>query len=248
MTNAESIMLDVLEEHAGPETQVDAAGCLNAPFGKFKALPGAKVRKAGLDFIARLCNEAELICEFPAHPSVGRSWQNPWDVKINGATFAVKASTEHANGRFQFNHIQPDRSYEAVLCLGIASDVVLFDAWPKADVVKEAMGETIAIDQISTPRTLRKHRAELRPIEEFEGYIKSLTESLVSRRYRLAPKTERRKIDLLVHLGLHEIPDHGKSLRETMMEVSHNARKRGLTPDILQSILDGIDSDAPVRT
>ena len=207
MTNAESIMLDVLQEHAGPETQVDvAAGYRNAPFGKVKELPGAKVRKVGLDFITRLCDEAGLICEFPAHSSAGRSWQNPWDVKINEATFAVKASTEHVHGRFQFNHIQPDRSYEAVLCLGIASDVVLFDAWPKADVVKEATGKAVAIDQMSPSRTLRKHRAELKPIEEFEGYIKPLTESLASRRYRLAPETERRKIDLLVHLGLHEIP------------------------------------------
>ena len=31
------------------------------------------------------------------------------------------------------------------------------------------------------------------------------------------------------------------------MEVSRNAKKRGLTPEILQSILDEIDSDASVR-
>ena len=224
-----------------------ASDSLDAGFGKVKDFPGAGVRAFALDTVARQCRDAGLTCEFPAHSSAGRAWQNPWDVKINGATFAVKASTEHADGCFQFNHIRPYRSYEAVLCLGIASDAILFEAWSKADVVKEATGKAIAVDQISHSPTLRKHRAELRPIEEFERRIKPLTESLAIRRYRSAPETEPRKMDLLVHLGLHEIPDDGKSLRETMMEVSHNAKKRGLTREILQSILDEINSDASVR-
>ena len=45
-------------------------------------------------------------------------------------------------------------------------------------------------------------------------------------------------MDLLVSLGLHDVPHDGKSLQETMMEVSRNAQKRELTPDILRSILD----------
>lgn len=227
--------------------RADAGDRLITLYEKVKRLPGARARGAAFDTIARLCREAGLPCEFPPHSSAGRSWQNPWDVKINGATFAVKASTEHAHGRFQFNHIRPYRSYEALICLGIARDAVLFGAWPKTDIIKEATDKAVAIDQVPPTKTLSKHRADLMSIEEFEGYIKPLTESLVSGRYQSDSTAERRKIDLLVHLGLHEMPDDGKSLRETMMGVRHNAKKRGLTPEILQSILDEIDSDASVR-
>ena len=49
---------------------------------------------------------------------------------------------------------------------------------------------------------------------------------------------ERRRMELLVKLGLDKVPETGKSLRETMAEMSRKAQERGLTPEILQSILD----------
>ena len=49
---------------------------------------------------------------------------------------------------------------------------------------------------------------------------------------------ERRRMELLVKLGLDKVPESGKSLRETMAEMSRKAQDRGLTPEILQSILD----------
>lgn len=57
--------------------------------------------------------------------------------------------------------------------------------------------------------------------------------------YRSASETERRKLDLLVSLRLRESAAPGKSLKETMAEISSKAQQRGLTPQILQSILDG---------
>ena len=56
--------------------------------------------------------------------------------------------------------------------------------------------------------------------------------------YRSASDTERRKLDLLVSLRLREAAVDGKSLVEIMDEISSNAQQRGLTPEILQSILD----------
>lgn len=169
-------------------------------------------------------------------------------MKINGATFEVKTSTEHMPGHFQFSHIRPHRSYEAVLCLGMAPDAVLFGAWPKADIASMVSSKPAALHQTSPTQTLRKHRGELKPIGEFEEHIKLLTKALVNSRYSSDSELDRRKMDLLVHLGLHEVPDDGKSLQETMTEVSCNAKRRGLTPEILQSILDEIESDASVRT
>ena len=65
-------------------------------------------------------------------------------------------------------------------------------------------------------------------------------DSDVAKLYRSASDNERRKLDLLVNLCLRDATESGKSLkslRDTMLEVSRNAQRRGLTPEILQSIL-----------
>jgi hypothetical protein len=56
--------------------------------------------------------------------------------------------------------------------------------------------------------------------------------------YRSASDEERRKLDLLLSLRLREVTRPGISLEDVMDELSRNAQSRGLTPAILQSILD----------
>lgn len=63
-------------------------------------------------------------------------------------------------------------------------------------------------------------------------------DSDVANRYRLASNQERRKLDLLINLHLRDVTESGKSLRDTILEISRNAQQRGLTPEILQSIMD----------
>jgi hypothetical protein len=63
-------------------------------------------------------------------------------------------------------------------------------------------------------------------------------DSDVANRYRSASNKERRKLDLLINLRLRDVTESGKSLRDTMLEISRNAQQRGLTPEILRSILD----------
>ena len=63
-------------------------------------------------------------------------------------------------------------------------------------------------------------------------------DSDVANLYRSASDNERRKLDLLVNLRLRDATESGKSLRDTMLEISRNAQHCGLTPEILQSILD----------
>ena len=60
----------------------------------------------------------------------------------------------------------------------------------------------------------------------------------VANLYRSASDNERRKLDLLVSLRLRDATESGKSLRDTMLEISRNAQRRGLTPEILRSILE----------
>lgn len=57
--------------------------------------------------------------------------------------------------------------------------------------------------------------------------------------YRAASDQERRKLDLLINLCLRKaLTVPRRSIFEIMDEMSHEAQKRGLTPEILQSILD----------
>lgn len=60
----------------------------------------------------------------------------------------------------------------------------------------------------------------------------------VAQAYRTASARDRRKLDVLVNLRLREATSSSKSLREIMEEVSRSAQERGLTPEILRSILD----------
>jgi len=49
---------------------------------------------------------------------------------------------------------------------------------------------------------------------------------------------ERLKAEMIAKLGLDKVPETGKSLQETMSEMSRKAQERGLTWEILQSILN----------
>lgn len=56
--------------------------------------------------------------------------------------------------------------------------------------------------------------------------------------YRSASTSDRRKLDVLVNLRLREATESRRSLQQAMREVSQNAQRSGLTPEILKSILD----------
>jgi predicted amino acid racemase len=60
-----------------------------------------------------------------------------------------------------------------------------------------------------------------------------------ARAYRAASEQERRKLDVILSLRLHDAlrPGMSMSLQELMRDVSHKAQQRGLTPEILESIL-----------
>jgi len=58
-----------------------------------------------------------------------------------------------------------------------------------------------------------------------------------ARAYRSAREEDRRKLDLLLSLRLHDALRPGVSLGELMRDISREAQQRGLTPEILDSIL-----------
>lgn len=60
----------------------------------------------------------------------------------------------------------------------------------------------------------------------------------VANAYRLASESDRRKLDLIVNLRLRDATQSNRTLQDVMLELSQNAQERGLTPEILQSMLD----------
>lgn len=59
-----------------------------------------------------------------------------------------------------------------------------------------------------------------------------------ARAYESASTDEKRKLDLLLSLKLAEVTKGERSLEDVMQEVSRRAQKRGLTPEVLQTLLD----------
>lgn len=62
-------------------------------------------------------------------------------------------------------------------------------------------------------------------------------DSDAARAYRATPEQERRKLDLLLSLRLHDVLDANGSLEAVMRDISHKAQERGLAPETLESIL-----------
>jgi hypothetical protein len=56
--------------------------------------------------------------------------------------------------------------------------------------------------------------------------------------YETASAAQRRKLDALLSLKLSELGRDKRPLETIMSELSRKAQERGLTPEILQSILD----------
>jgi len=62
-------------------------------------------------------------------------------------------------------------------------------------------------------------------------------DSEAARAYRAASEQERRKLDLLLDLRLRDALQPAGSLQDLMHELSRKAQDRGLTLEILESIL-----------
>ena len=56
--------------------------------------------------------------------------------------------------------------------------------------------------------------------------------------YETAPAEQRRKLDLLLSLKLSEVTRAKRPLEVILSEMSRKAQERGLTPEILESILN----------
>ena len=60
----------------------------------------------------------------------------------------------------------------------------------------------------------------------------------VARAYRKASASERKKMELLLSMRLLEVSRSRKYLEQIMHEVSRSAEERGLTPEVLDDLLN----------
>ena len=63
-------------------------------------------------------------------------------------------------------------------------------------------------------------------------------EAEAAQAYRSAPPEKRRKLELLLGMQLLEFAQGKPTLEQVMREISQNARERGLTPEILDDLLN----------
>ena len=59
-----------------------------------------------------------------------------------------------------------------------------------------------------------------------------------ARIYKSASKEDQKKIEILLSLWMREFGAPSKPLKDLMDEISDKAQKRGLTPEILEALLD----------
>jgi hypothetical protein len=59
----------------------------------------------------------------------------------------------------------------------------------------------------------------------------------VASAYLAASEEERRKLDLLLSLRLQDVTQSEEPLEDVMREISRRAQQRGMTPEVLESIL-----------
>jgi predicted phage gp36 major capsid-like protein len=60
----------------------------------------------------------------------------------------------------------------------------------------------------------------------------------IARMFEEASEEQRRKLEVLLSLKLGDVTRSQKSLEEVMSDISRNAQARGLTPEILDLILN----------
>ncbi len=169
MADARRILRGVLAEYADADKWVDS------PFERIKRISNTKVGDIGQDFVEKLCGELGFECAFPLDKKSKRARTKAWDIRIEDITFEVKTATEDVHDNFQFNHVRYHRDYDALLCIGIAPDDILFDAWSKAEVTTGKAGHLVTMDKGSSATyKLTKRGGQLRPIADFEEHIINL--------------------------------------------------------------------------
>ncbi|RTK95723.1 MAG: hypothetical protein EKK64_05865 [Neisseriaceae bacterium] len=175
MYDYDQLLVEIIAEHH------NHSKWNNAIFGGIKTINNTKVGLVGQMFIEKLCNDLKLDCQYPMKSNGNRENQSPWDIKISGIKFELKTATEDVSNNFQFNHIRYHRDYDALICLGISPDKILFNVWTKAEVTTGKAGKLISMEKnANASYKLTKSQQGLHKIELFKIKIEDLALKLTN--------------------------------------------------------------------
>ena len=177
MVDPLSIMDEVLAAHQ------NAGKWDQGRYGRIKILANTLVGNVGEEFTLKLCKSMHLPVELPRDVDGKKLAQNPWDVKIANIDFELKTATEDVSGSFQFNHIRYHRPYDALLCIGITPDTVLFNMWTKAEVTTGRAGTLVSMEKgANASYKLTKRPGDMKNFDFFNGELEDLAAVLQSSR------------------------------------------------------------------
>jgi hypothetical protein len=163
--NIEDFFLDSLGEFYNDPKWTDGI------YGGIKLISNTHVGSVGMSFLEKLCLYYEYDVDVPVN-------RGSWDMVINDVTFEVKTATEDTNGSFQFNHIRYHRPYQAVLCLGVAPNILFFNMWSKADIATGNAGRLVSMEKgANASYKLTKRADDLYNIEEFDSCMSEFLEN-----------------------------------------------------------------------
>lgn len=169
-----ALFKSVIEKHSNDKKW--AVGRLSG----IKTLSNTKVGAVGQDFIEELCGTLKIPIVFPINKLNKRLSQSPWDIKLHDITFELKTATEDTSGKFQFNHIRYHRDYQAVLCLGVSPDELLFNIYSKADIATGKAGKLVSMEKgANASYKLTKAKHELFHLDSFEKRLREFIASFV---------------------------------------------------------------------
>ena len=157
-------MVEIIQEHA-PEDIWQGS-----PLIGYRSLGNTNRGEIGEEFIRRYLSVAGIAVSKSARTS-------ETDLRIVDQRIEVKTASLGANGTFQFNHVRLDRSYDYLLCLGICPHEIMFNMWRKGEVAENRAGSLVRMAEgQAVTYKITKKLADMRPIEELPGFLRSTTD------------------------------------------------------------------------
>lgn len=161
MESSVTLLLEVIRDHSPVSKWTDA------PLEKFRHVENTNRGEIGEEFLRRFLARHGI-------KAGNGSRITPTDLRIYDRRFEVKTASEDKSGGFQFNHVRLDRSYDYLLCLGIAPAEIFFDAWSKGKVAEGRAGTLVRMAEgQSVTFKLTKRKTDMKPIESLPAWLRS---------------------------------------------------------------------------
>ncbi len=151
----------------------------NQPFENVKHTSNTKFGASGEILTEELCKKIPFHYEFPLNEEGKRKTRHSWDMKIEDYNFEIKTASQDINNSFQFNCIKVTETYDAVICLGIMPNNILFKPYSFNEIKTGKAGKLSSMDKGSkTSYKLTKTISDLISLNLFPSTMKEFFKML----------------------------------------------------------------------